>query len=131
MTTLKWLASVSLAIATLPALRAEPHCPGNVTSLRLRLVQRSLIVVPVEINHIGPADFMVDTGAQITTVDPVLASAFHFKAMGHTGGSRSTHRNAPENYCQEFLEGADQKLVPGPDPGLPALAYLDAKAFTG
>jgi hypothetical protein len=82
---LKWLASVSLAIATLRATHAEPHCPGNVTSLRLRLVQRSLIVVPVEINHTGPYDFMVDTGAQITTVDPALASALHLKAMGETG----------------------------------------------
>ena len=43
MTTLKWLASVSLAIATSPAMHAELYYPGNVTSLRLRLVQRSLI----------------------------------------------------------------------------------------
>jgi hypothetical protein len=85
MTTLKWLASVSLAVATLPAMHAEPHCPGNVTSLRLRLVQRSLIVVPVEINHTGPYDFMVDTGAQITTVAPALASALHLKILGETG----------------------------------------------
>jgi hypothetical protein len=56
MTTLKWLASVSLAIATLPAIHAEPHCPGNDNSLRPCLVQRSLIVVLVEINHSGPYD---------------------------------------------------------------------------
>lgn len=85
MTTLKWLVSVSLAIVMFPAIYAEPHCPGNVTSLRLRLVQRSLIVVPVEINHTGPYDFMVDTGAQITTVDPALSSALHLKAIGETG----------------------------------------------
>ena len=51
-------------------LHAEPHCPGNVTSVPLRLVQRSQIVVPVMINRSGPYDFMVDTGAQVTTVDP-------------------------------------------------------------
>jgi hypothetical protein len=85
MTTLKWLASFSLAIATLPTVYAEPHCPGNVTSLRLRLVQRSLIIVPVEINHTGPYDFMVDTGAQITTVDPALAAALHLKTQGAAG----------------------------------------------
>jgi hypothetical protein len=85
MTTLKRLASVSFAIATLPAIYAEPHCPGDVTSLRLRFVQRSAIVVPVEINHTGPYDFMVDTGAQITTVDPTLASALHLKVLGETG----------------------------------------------
>jgi hypothetical protein len=85
MTTLKWLASVSLVVATFPSIYAEPHCPGNVTSLRLRLVQRSLVVVPVEINHTGPYDFMVDTGAQVTTVDPALASALHLKILGETG----------------------------------------------
>jgi hypothetical protein len=85
MTTLKWLTTVSLVIATFPAMHGEPHCPGNVTSLRLRLVQRSLIVVPVEINHTGPYDFMVDSGAQLTTVDPALASALHLKLEG-TGG---------------------------------------------
>jgi hypothetical protein len=85
MTNLKWLASASLAIVTFPATYAEPHCPGNVNSLRLRLVQRSLIVVPVEINHTGPYDFMVDTGSQITTVDPALASALHLKILGEAG----------------------------------------------
>jgi hypothetical protein len=85
MTALKWLASASLALATFPPIYAEPHCPGNVTSLRLRLVQRSMIVVPVEINHTGPYDFMVDTGAQLTTVDPALASALHLKVQGSAG----------------------------------------------
>lgn len=61
MTTLKWLASASLALATFPASYAESHCPGNVTSLRLRLVQRSQIIVPVKINHTGPYDFLVDS----------------------------------------------------------------------
>jgi hypothetical protein len=74
MTTLKWLASASLALATFPASYAESHFPGNVTSLRLRLVQRSQIVVPVKINHTGPYDFLVDTGAQVTIVDPALLS---------------------------------------------------------
>jgi hypothetical protein len=41
MSTFKWLASIALSAAILPVLRAEPHCPGNVPSLRLRLVQRS------------------------------------------------------------------------------------------
>jgi hypothetical protein len=40
-------------LATVPASYAEPHCPGNVTSLRLRLVQRSQIIVPIKINHTG------------------------------------------------------------------------------
>jgi hypothetical protein len=84
MTTFQWLAYASIA-TLLPILQAEPHCPGNVASLRLRLVQRSQIIVPVEINHNGPYDFLVDTGAQITTVDPALAAELHLKLQGTTG----------------------------------------------
>jgi hypothetical protein len=64
---------------------AEPHCPGNVDSLRLRLVQNVQIIVPVRINHSGPYDFLLDTGAQITTLDPALAKALDLKIEGTTG----------------------------------------------
>ena len=80
MSLMRFTTSVSLAILVLPALYAVPRCPGNVASLTLRLVQGSLIIVPVEINHSGPYDFLVDTGAQITTVDSSLAVNLGLKA---------------------------------------------------
>jgi hypothetical protein len=85
MITSKLLFFVSLALAAIPELYAKPNCPGNIASLPLRLVQHSLIVVPVEINHSGPYDFMVDTGAQVTTVDPALASELHLRTRGTAG----------------------------------------------
>lgn len=84
MTTLKWLASASLALAMVPALYGEAHCPGNVASIRLRFVGRSLITVPVMLDNIGPYDFVVDTGAQITTIDPKLAAELHPLPLGAT-----------------------------------------------
>jgi Aspartyl protease len=80
MSLVRFTTSASLAILALPALYAVPRCPGNVVSLTLRLVQSSLIIVPVEINHSGPYDFLVDTGAQITTVDSSLAVNLGLKA---------------------------------------------------
>ena len=85
MSLMRFTTSVSLAILVLPALYAAPRCPGNVASLTPRLVQGSLIIVPVEINHSGPYDFLVDTGAQITTVDSSLAVNLGLKAQGATG----------------------------------------------
>jgi aspartyl protease len=82
---LKWLVALTLAAVSLSVVNAEPHCPGNVNSLPLRLVQHSQIVVPITINHAGPYDFLVDTGAQITTIDPSLASELHLKLQGTTG----------------------------------------------
>ena len=82
MTTFKWFASVTLVVVTFSAVHAEPHCPGNVDSLRFRLVRRSQIVVPVKIDHAGPYEFLVDTGAQVTIVDPALAAELHLKTQG-------------------------------------------------
>src|SRR6202167_6649015 len=63
-----------LAALALSALHAEPRCPGNLAGSSLRRIQDNLMVVRVRINRTGPYDFLVDTGSQITTIDPVLAS---------------------------------------------------------
>ena len=81
------LITLTVAATTLPVLHAAPHCPGNVASLNLRFVQSSLIVVPVLINHSGPYDFIVDTGAQVSTVDISLAADLHLREEGKTGVS--------------------------------------------
>jgi Aspartyl protease len=85
MSIFKWFTFITLAASILPVLHAEPHCPGNVAILRFRLVQSSQIVVPVTINHGSPYDFVVDTGAQISMVDPALAANLHLKIEGTTG----------------------------------------------
>jgi hypothetical protein len=84
MSNFKLLFVLGCVAVALP-LHAEPHCPGNVISVPLRLVQHSQIVVKVVINHSGPYDFMVDTGAQVTTVDPALAAELHLKTQGTVG----------------------------------------------
>jgi predicted aspartyl protease len=87
MSILKLLTSVSLAAFTLTALHGETHCPGNADSVPLRQVQRALIVVSATVNGAGPFDFLVDTGAQITTVDEPLASQLNLPLRGTTGVS--------------------------------------------
>jgi hypothetical protein len=94
MTTLKSLATASLAATLLPALYAETHCPGNVASIRPRFVERSIVIVPVMLNRSGPYDFVLDTAQQMTTIDPGLASELHLKLQGSaevTGAGFSTH----------------------------------------
>jgi hypothetical protein len=87
MSLVKHFVAASLAAVALSALHAEPHCPGNVASLALRSIQADLIVVRVLINRTGPYDFLVDTGSQITTIDPVIASDLHLRIQGTTGVS--------------------------------------------
>jgi hypothetical protein len=92
MSLIKCLACISPAAITLPTLHSEPHCPGNIPSLRFHLVQRSRIIVPVVINHTGPHEFLVDTGAQFTVVDPLLATELHLKTQGSAEVDRGYFR---------------------------------------
>ena len=81
--------------ATLP-LSAEPRCPANIAGVTPRFVRRALIVIPVKINQAGPFDFMVDTAARITVVDPSLASQLGLKPQGTVGlVSAASHAHAP------------------------------------
>src|SRR5215467_2499924 len=93
MTTLKRLATAGLAATVLPWLYAEPRCPGNVASIRPRFVERSIVIVPVMLNGSGPYDFVLDTGEQMTAIDPKLASELGLSLQGSadvTGAGFST-----------------------------------------
>ena len=65
--------------------QAETRCPGDIAGLRARIVAGALLVIPVKINQSGPFDFMVDTGSQVTVIDPALASELHLKPQGTAG----------------------------------------------
>jgi Aspartyl protease len=82
MVTFKRLASLVFATTVIPTLTAETHCPGNVASLPIRLVNHYQIVVPVIINHAGPYDFMLDTGTDTTIIGPSLAVELHLGTQG-------------------------------------------------
>ena len=82
---IRLLLTASLSTISLPVLHAEAHCPGSVASVTPRFVQRALIVIPVKIDQKGPFDFMVDTGSQITVIDPSLAAELNLKPQGSVG----------------------------------------------
>jgi hypothetical protein len=110
MTTLKWLATASLAAALFPALYAETHCPENVASIRPRFVERSIVIVPVILNGSGPYDFVLDTAQQMTTIDPALAAELRLKVQGSaevTGAGFSTRASYA---LPESLQAGDHVL---------------------
>jgi hypothetical protein len=84
MTKFKSFASLVLAATMASTLFAESHCPGNIASVPLRFVNRYQMIVTVSVNHSGPYDFLLDTGAQITIIDDALAAALHLTIQGGT-----------------------------------------------
>ena len=79
---IRLLLCLSLIAIAPPTLRAVPRCPASIAGVTPRFVRRALIVIPVKVNHAGPFDFIVDTGTQITAVDPSLASELSLKPQG-------------------------------------------------
>ena len=82
MTPYKWFAPLVLAATISPTLAAETHCPGNAASVPIRLVNHHQIVLSVSVNHTGPYNFLLDSGTQITTIDPALAAGLHLDTQG-------------------------------------------------
>jgi hypothetical protein len=74
----------------LHAMIAGAHCPAGVAGLHPRIVAGALSVIPVEINVSGPYDFVVDTGAQVTTLDRSLTSEFATQIRGHNRSGRGS-----------------------------------------
>src|SRR5258708_34466041 len=89
MSNFKRFASFVLAATIVPALHAEPHCPGNVASVPLRLTNSHQMIVAVSGNHSGPYNFLLETGTQITMVDPSLADDLPLNTQGSAGIKRS------------------------------------------
>lgn len=79
MSNVKWSALASFFFL-LPSACPAAHCPGNVASVHARHLAQYLNIVDVSINHTGPYAFLLDTGAQITSVDPALATKLHLNA---------------------------------------------------
>jgi len=125
MPTFQWLASITLAAAILPVLHAEPHCPGDVASLRFRLIWRSQIIVQVKINHTGPYDFLVDTGSQATIVDPALAAELHLTMEGRIGLVGVGFHTHPSFAHTDILEAGSQAST-NPLVVVQNLGYLQA-----
>jgi hypothetical protein len=110
MTNFKGFASLVLAATAVSTLSAETHCPGNVASLPFRLVNRHQIVLAVSINHTGPYDFQLDTGTQVSMIDPSLASELHLGTQGAAVVAGAGSRQSA-SFAQLDLLGAGSHAV--------------------
>lgn len=83
----RFLVLAGLLSVYAPVVFGEAHCPGSATSVPLRLIQNALFVTSINVNGTGPYDFLVDTGAQVNTIDDALATALHLAPESSVGVS--------------------------------------------
>jgi len=110
MTSLKCFASLILATTMVTALGAETRCPGNVASLPFRLVNRYQMIVAVSVNRSGPYAFLLDTGMQITAVDPSVAAKLHLKPRGVAVVAGAGSRESASYAQVDLLEAGSQAV---------------------
>src|SRR5208337_947162 len=112
MTTFKAFASLVLAAATVSTLSAaDTHCPGNVASVPFRLVNRHLIVLSVSINHTGPYNFQLDSGMQLTMIDPSLAAELHLETQGAALVAGAGSRQSATFAQLDLVEAGSQSVA--------------------
>ena len=99
MTKFRGFASFVLAATIVSTLSAETRCPGNVASVPIRLIKRHQMIVDVSVNHSGPYRFLLDTGTQITLVDPSLADELKLSTWG-TADVASVGVHASASFAQ-------------------------------
>jgi|SRR5579862_295959 len=119
------LLSFCLILVAQLSSHAESQCPGNAASITPRFVQHTLIIIPVKMNGQGPFDFIVDTGSQLTVIDPALATQLKLNLGATIGvaivGSR-VHAQMGELETME----ADSQIVEKPLVVIQDLGQLQA-----
>jgi hypothetical protein len=76
---------LALGVLALTRAHADPACPAGVSATHILMLEASQIGVPVEINGTGPFKFVLDTGSQLTVLEPSLAEQLGLPNVGSVG----------------------------------------------
>ena len=82
----------------------EAQCPGNVVPVRYHSLGHSYMATFVTVNHSGPYEFMVDTGSEITVIEPSLAAELKLQPMGAAGLVTGVRQTATDVVSPEVIE---------------------------
>jgi hypothetical protein len=69
------------------------------------------MIVAVSVNHSGPYDFLLDTGMQITAIDPSLAAELHLESQGAAVVAGAGSRESASYAQVDLLEAGSQVVA--------------------
>ena len=116
---------LALTYATLSVsqLSGQAQCPGTVSTVRYHSFGNSQLTIPVTINHAGPFEFLLDTGAQISIVEPSLAEELQLKRRGEIDVISVTANAAAQLVSLDSVE-VGPSAVPGQIAAVQSMAQL-------
>ena len=76
------LLSCAICLPAGAAIADQTEPTAKIVTVRVKLDDLSMIIVPISINGSGPYDFMLDTGCSKTIVDQKLAEKLHLLRVG-------------------------------------------------
>ena len=95
---------VAFALRAASVVSGEVRCPVNAETLRYHSLDGSQIAIPVTINNSGPYEFLVDTGLQVTIVEPSLAEELGLKRAGNADVSAVGNHSKAEFATPDLIE---------------------------
>ncbi len=85
MNTRRQILSLAFLVLSSFSFIGEAQCPGNIVPVRYHPLGRSYMATDVSLNHSGPYEFMVDTGSEISIIEPSLAGELQLEPVGKDG----------------------------------------------
>ncbi len=76
---------LGFGVLALTRAHADTACPAGISATHILLLESAQIAVPVDINGTGPFKFVLDTGSQLTVLEPSLADQLELPHIGSVG----------------------------------------------
>jgi hypothetical protein len=117
--------SLIFSLLTSSLVFGEAKCPGDVAPIQYHSLGNSKMAVQVTVNRSGPYEFIVDTGAQLTVIEPSLAAELRLRPEATVSVVQGVARGAAELVRPGKIEagsvGVEQPLA-----AVESLAWLQA-----
>ena len=104
MNTRQQILSLAFLVLSSFSFIGEAQCPANIVPVRYHPLGRSYMATFVTVNHSVPYEFMVDTGSEITIIEPSLAAELQLEPAGATDLVAGVRHTATGVVSPELIE---------------------------
>lgn len=121
---------LALLVLTSATVFGETECPGNIVPVRYHSAGRSYMSISVTLNHSGPYDFLVDTGSEVTIIEPSLVAELHLEPKGTADVVTGLRHTETDVVSPEVIEVGSHPFY-GPLLSVASLAQFQARGIRG